>query len=208
VGTLWGSGAWANVANSGGAGVIITGTVNVFGNPGFVNPAAENYHIGPGSAAIDAGVNAGVLTDIDNQPRPYLAPDLGADEYWPPGVLKYVYLPLVAKLTPAWTGVVVLNNGSCCIGGKAGVPLNIPATFSATSSLGPVTQIRTRQWGVNDCSTVSMDGITWEPFSTQKTFTFTPPINWVTVYVNAQFRDSQGTESPVYCDDIAVEGMP
>ncbi len=95
VGTLWGSGAWANGANWGGAGVIVTGTVNVFGNPGFVNPATENYHIGPGSAALDAGVNAGVMMDIDNQPRPYHAPDLGADEYWPPGALKYVYLPLM-----------------------------------------------------------------------------------------------------------------
>jgi hypothetical protein len=95
VGTLWGSGAWANEADWGGAGAIITGTVNVFGDPGFVDPAAGDYHIGPGSAAIDAGLNAGVLMDIDNQPRPYHAPDLGADEYWPPGALKYVYLPLV-----------------------------------------------------------------------------------------------------------------
>ena len=97
-GTLWGSGAWANGTNWGSDGNIVTGTVNVFGDPGFVDPAAGDYHIGPGSAAIDAGVNAGVMFDIDNQPRPYHAPDLGADEYWPPGVLKYLYLPLVSKL--------------------------------------------------------------------------------------------------------------
>ncbi len=96
-GTLWGSGAWANGANWGGDGAIVTGTVNVFGDPGFVDPATGDYHIGPNSAAIDAGVNAGVMMDIDNQPRPYQAPDLGADEYWPPGALKYVYLPLVLK---------------------------------------------------------------------------------------------------------------
>jgi FlaA1/EpsC-like NDP-sugar epimerase len=28
------------------------------------------------------------------------------------------------------------------------------------------------------------------------------------VYVNAQFRDSQGMEPPIYCDDIAAEGTP
>ncbi len=95
--TLWGSGAWGNGVNWGGDGTILTGTLNVFGNPGFVDPAAGNYHIGPGSAAINAGVNAGVSTDIDNQPRPYKAPDLGADEYWPPGTLKYIYLPSVMK---------------------------------------------------------------------------------------------------------------
>ncbi len=96
-GTLWGSGAWANGANWGGDGTIVTGTVNVFGDPGFVDPATGDYHIGPNSAAIDAGVNTGVMMDIDNQPRPYQTPDLGADEYWPPGALKYVYLPLVLK---------------------------------------------------------------------------------------------------------------
>lgn len=26
-----------------------------------------------------------------------MAPDIGADEYRPPGVLKYIYLPLVTK---------------------------------------------------------------------------------------------------------------
>jgi hypothetical protein len=97
IGTLWGSGAWANGTNWSGDGVIVTGTVNVFGDPGLVDPDAGDYHIGSGSAAIDAGVNAGVRMDIDNQPRPYQAPDLGADEYWPPGVLKYFYLPIVLK---------------------------------------------------------------------------------------------------------------
>ena len=37
------------------------------------------------------------MVDIDSQPRPYQAPDLGTDEYWPPGVLKYFYLPIVLK---------------------------------------------------------------------------------------------------------------
>jgi hypothetical protein len=97
MGTLWGSGAWANGADWGGAGTIVTGTINVFGDPGFVDPDAGDYHIGSDSAAIDAGVNAGVMMDIDNQPRPYQAPDLGADEYWPPGTLKYIYLPLVLE---------------------------------------------------------------------------------------------------------------
>jgi hypothetical protein len=96
-GTLWGSGGWANGVDWGGAGVIVTGTVNVSGDPDFADPDTGDYHIGPNSAAIDAGVNAGVMMDIDSQPRPYQAPDLGADEYWPPGALKYIYLPLVLQ---------------------------------------------------------------------------------------------------------------
>ncbi len=81
-GTLWGTGAWANDTDYWGA--LVTGTVNLWGNPAFLDPANLNYRIGPLSAARDAGVNAGITTDIDGQPRPN-GPgfDMGADEYVP-----------------------------------------------------------------------------------------------------------------------------
>ena len=91
-GTLWGSGAWANDADWSGAGVIVTGTVNIWGDPAFVNPSGGDYHIGPGSAAINRGVDAGVTTDIDGDTRPLGGYDLGADEY-----IQRVYLPLVVR---------------------------------------------------------------------------------------------------------------
>jgi hypothetical protein len=63
------------------------------GDPAF---APDGYHLTVGSAAIDKGVNASVTNDIDGQPRPYsTTPDLGADEYWPPGTPKYIYFPLI-----------------------------------------------------------------------------------------------------------------
>jgi len=80
-GTLWGSGSWANQANWGGAGSVTTGTVNVQGDPGFVDPASGNYHIAPESAAVDAGIASEVLTDMDGDPRPAaFGFDIGADE--------------------------------------------------------------------------------------------------------------------------------
>jgi hypothetical protein len=73
-------------------------TVNVQhqyqGDPAF---DADGYHLTAGSAAIDKGVPAGVLTDVDSQPRSASTPDLGADEYWPAGYPKYNYLPLILK---------------------------------------------------------------------------------------------------------------
>jgi hypothetical protein len=91
--TLWGIGAWANGTDWGGAGAILTGLVNVWGDPDFASPAGGDYHIRRGSAAVDAGVNAGVTTDIDGDPRPIGAGfDIGADEYMPS-----VHLPLVVK---------------------------------------------------------------------------------------------------------------
>ncbi len=109
IGTLWGGGDWANGTNWSGAGTINTGTVNIVGGPSFVDPDAGDYHIGSDSAALDVGVNAGVMLDMDNQPRPDQTPDLGADEYWPPGALKFVYLPLVARAAPTCPGNILLN---------------------------------------------------------------------------------------------------
>ena len=89
--TLWGSGARANGTDWGGDGAILTGTVNVWDDPGFVNPSGNDYHLAEGSAAIDAGVDAGVATDIDGQSRD-ASPDIGADEF-----AVRTYLPLVMK---------------------------------------------------------------------------------------------------------------
>ncbi|MBN2392445.1 MAG: right-handed parallel beta-helix repeat-containing protein [Anaerolineae bacterium] len=85
--TLWGAGSWANAVDYGGPGTIVTGTLahNLWGDPAFVNPDAGDYHIGTSSAgtasaAINTGVDAGVLEDIDGEPRSDGYPDIGADE--------------------------------------------------------------------------------------------------------------------------------
>jgi hypothetical protein len=78
--TLW----YGNGADAGGDGTIVTGMVNVYGDPAFVNPAGGDYHIAAVSAAIDAGIDAGVEFDIDGQVRPWPCDgdfDIGADEY-------------------------------------------------------------------------------------------------------------------------------
>ena len=76
---------------------IVTVQNQRMGDPAF---AFDGYHITATSAAVNAAVNAGVTMDFDNQPRPYQTPDIGADEYWPPGTPKYVYLPVVLKQSP------------------------------------------------------------------------------------------------------------
>jgi hypothetical protein len=93
--TLWGEGAWANITETAGSG-ITTGTLNFRGAPGFADSARGDYHIDPTSKAIDAGLDAGVATDIDGDARPWPsggAYDIGADE------LQYsaIYLPLMVR---------------------------------------------------------------------------------------------------------------
>ncbi|MGD9048640.1 MAG: choice-of-anchor Q domain-containing protein, partial [Anaerolineae bacterium] len=66
-----------------GGGTVTAGN-DVEGDPAFVDPDNGDYHIGPSSAAIDTGVNAGVTTDIDGEGRPSGAGyDIGADEWVP-----------------------------------------------------------------------------------------------------------------------------
>ena len=63
----------------------ITDTVTLVNEVGHVIGtvafAADGYHLTEPSAAIDAGIDAGVTTDIDGEVRPQgNAPDIGADE--------------------------------------------------------------------------------------------------------------------------------
>jgi len=73
---------WGNTIDWGGSGSIVRIAPNVYGNPDFVNPNAGDYRIGINSSATDAGIDSGVLWDMEGEPRPvgdrY---DLGADEY-------------------------------------------------------------------------------------------------------------------------------
>ena len=92
--TLWqGNGTdWA------GSGTV-NHTNDVWGNPGFVDPGAGDYHLRLTSAAIDRGIDAGVTVDIDGDLRPIgPAPDLGADEF--PLPVQKIYLPVVARDGP------------------------------------------------------------------------------------------------------------
>jgi hypothetical protein len=90
-GVLW----WDNGENT-SADDWITITHAYTGNPRFVDPDGGDYHIGPGSAAIDRGVDSGIGHDMDGEPRPgCIGYDLGADEYgW------CVYLPLIMRNVP------------------------------------------------------------------------------------------------------------
>lgn len=78
--TLWGAGTWANIVDWMGDGVVFTDTINVRGDPAFMHPDGGDYHISSASAALDAGVDAGVIEDIDGDRRSAGYPDIGADE--------------------------------------------------------------------------------------------------------------------------------
>lgn len=77
--------------NNGQDGII--GTNPIYGNPAFLDPGGDDYHVGIDSAAIDAAVDVGEERDVDGDPRPIgPAPDIGADEAW-----RWIFLPLVLR---------------------------------------------------------------------------------------------------------------
>lgn len=104
-------------------------------------------------------------------------------------------------------GSVLIEDGRCCAGGIAGSKIDLKVTFSASSSFGAVTEMRVRQ-GSFCAKETELTEFPWEAFATQKTFQVTLFINWVGFFISVQFRDAQGNLSPIYCDDISLEGMP
>jgi hypothetical protein len=85
--------------------------------------------------------------------------------------------------------------------------IDIDASFEAFSPNGEVTEMRTLS-GNREFSSSEMEAASWEPFSSQKTFSINVPLNWSTFYVYVQYRDTNGNLSPITFDDISVEGQP
>lgn len=104
------------------------------------------------------------------------------------------------------TGSLVLQQGLCCAGGKVGTTIEIDAAFDASSPNTTVTQMRL----MNHCGTqTEMKTAPWEPFVKHKIFPYTVTAsNWVGWYLAVQYRDASGNLSPIYCEDISIEGMP
>jgi hypothetical protein len=86
---LWDGGTPVTIAR--GPGAAVTAANAYVGDPAFVAPEKDDYHLRGGSDAIDRGLATWVARDLDGKPRS-AAPDLGAYEWWPS-----IYLPLVTR---------------------------------------------------------------------------------------------------------------
>lgn len=119
--------------------------------------------------------------------------------------------PTQQVLTPvknSFQGSVLLQSGACCIGGVVGTEVKLRKDFTAESPFGPVVEMRRKEGGF--CfSEAEMADAAWEPFTVSVVEPLViSAINWVGHYLSVQYRDGLGNLSPVFCDDISVEGMP
>jgi hypothetical protein len=102
-------------------------------------------------------------------------------------------------------GSVEIEGGGCCVGGTEGDTIDVSVTFEASSPFAEVTEMRVSE----SCPTEEeMADAPWEPFVSERTYPVKVFINWTGFYIGVQYRDAQGNLSPVYCDDISVEGHP
>jgi uncharacterized repeat protein (TIGR01451 family) len=120
----------------------------VEGDPAFVDPDAGNYHLGPASAAIDKGVDAGTTTDIDGESRPVgTGHDIGADEF--PAALSVTKRanPGLAQAGVQLTYTIhVTNTGHVTL--TATITDVLPDHVTATQSLIWTSQVITAPGGV------------------------------------------------------------
>ncbi len=114
----------------------------------------------------------------------------------PPG--PTAYLPV--------TGSVLLEEGRCCVLGLAGNTVEIEAAFQASSTYAEVTEMRILARG-SPATLEELSDVAWERFQPSKTFLADVALNWLGFYVSVQYRDAQGRQSPVYSDDISIEGF-
>lgn len=131
------------------------------------------------------------------------------DEETPVESLPLPVQTAVAATRTAWPvrGSVEIEGGNCCVGGAAGDTIQVDVAFEAESPFAEIEAMRVLAAG-RCFSESEMDQAQWEPFELHRTYPVKVVINWVGFYVSVQYRDAQGNLSPVYCDDISVEGHP
>ena len=104
---------------------------------------------------------------------------------------------------------VVIEDGSCCVGGTAGESIMVHVRFlpEQTELAEPAMEMRVMT-GPQDVTAVDMTKQPWQPLVEEASYEVYLWINWTTFWVHVQYRTAGGSISAIYSDEIAVEGMP
>jgi hypothetical protein len=94
-------------------------------------------------------------------------------------------------------------------GGRTDQTIELRVQFTANSTAGAVKEMRVDAGMLLGClDEMASATAPWQPFVPEQVYTTTAFSNFQGWYVNVQYRDDAGNVSPVYCDDISIEGMP
>lgn len=114
-------------------------------------------------------------------------------------------------VTPSvtFTGSVTIEQGMSMVGTVIGGKIDMWVWFEAESSAAPVSEMRVDDGTSGGCrDEKSMAAFPWRSRTLELTYSTTASSGIQSYYVSAQYRDNAGNVSPVYCDDISIEGMP
>jgi hypothetical protein len=99
------------VVKDGGQNSLVI--VHLFSDPHFINPSGHDFHLQSNSPAIDAGIDIGLTTDFDGNPRPRGAGyDIGVYEYQEgvqPTSTPTPTPPVSLSLSSGWNEIVWPN---------------------------------------------------------------------------------------------------
>ena len=160
---------FANGADTQGA--VTSGNNNLAGDPAFANPSANDFHLTAPSLAVDHGIDAGINTDFEGQPRPQGSGfDIGFDE---------------SPFSIAILGLMAVNDSPTILGNPTAFTASIisGSNVSYTWSFGDgpststgMTSIHTYTTASNYIATVTAtNGFSTTSASTVVTITTPPP---------------------------------
>ena len=139
----------------------VTSVGAITGTSGFVDPAANDYHLSPSSAAVDAGINAGVAVDFDGHARPQGGgSDVGYDEL------------------PAWLITPTAGAGGVIL---PGTPQTVNDSGTAIFSITPDTGYHVLDVGVDGVSQGALAVYTFTNVTADHTITAAFGINTYTL---------------------------
>lgn len=115
-------------------------------------------------------------------------------------------IPIDPAKGPLVTGSVEIEQGIYGFDAPIGQSVDMLVMFKATMS-GPVYGMRVNPRGYTGCATeADMDSVTWEILSLEQPYSAIVAPGLQKWYISAQYRDNSGNVSPIYCDDITIEG--
>ena len=124
----------------------------------------------------------------------------------------YTGNPRMSQATTIVGGVNIRDRGSNRIGGEVGIAIDVVSEITATSSLGSQIDVEFRHQ-LSDARCLDFEdfdrlALPWEDLRPIVTDTYSVAVaNFVTLYQSVEFRDEIGSFSPVYCDDVTLEGF-
>ena len=156
-------------------GTIASGGHDQTGAPDFMNPNADNYHLGASSSAISNATDIGIYTDLDYVVRPQFGGyDIGAYEFLP--------APILTATNDSPTPIGSVTNLTATLAGYVSPAANFSWNFGdTTTGTGQNPAHTYGAIGIYTATVTAANGVITLTATTRVTITDQPILNLVAV---------------------------